>query len=218
MNTATTKDSISLTVPRSVILNCLEQEHLLDEIEKKMAEDQEEYDRNIRNLGVHTEHAVEYFEGELSEHVGNPHPLAESLERIAEALESIDDRLARHPKPQRAKKLTVVRKGARTVNRDLEDGPFLPNLETVPTDERCGYTIEKFPHPIDKSLQLYQIHRDGHTLVLNEEDFDALDFEDDESFEKAMDLKFLETNAGRMVDGEAEEGVSVEIEEDEENE
>ncbi len=163
-------------------------------------------------LGTPLESVIEKVDQRFEEGQLPPHPLAESLERNAGTLERNDERLARHRQAQASRKISVVRRKNSAVNRDAEESSILPQgLVLVPTNERCGYTIEKFPHPIDKSLQLYQVHRDGRTLVLNESDFDALNFEDDGSFEAAMDLKFLETNAGDLAGQEAEDGVSVEF-------
>lgn len=189
MNTATTKDSISLTIPRSVILNCLEQEHLLDEIEKKMAEDREEYDRNIRNLGVGTEHAGEYVEGHLfeSDHIGNPY--REPLDRIATALEALCGLLIDMSGARGRGMRSEARSEAegRSASEGSSDSG---STQGIPTEWRCGYTIEEFPHPIDNSILLYQVHRDGRTLVFNADDYEKISVLDDVHFTAAMDEKF----------------------------
>lgn len=177
-------------------------------------------------LGTPLESVIEKVDQRFEEGKIPPHPLADSLERIASALEGVDQSLqsiAVGLAPQKRTKVRAVLKKpeghqSRFVSRDLEaqePEDEAPDKGYLGSWERCGFLVEKHTHPLDQSINLYQVSRNGTYKTLSEEDWTNLDsLDDDAVFFSAM-LKELGVQEQQIE--ETTDGVEYEIE-DEENE
>lgn len=124
------------------------------------------------------------------------------LEHIAASLDLIADALDRrtaakkHPvRIVRAKKKTVDRDtGAAAVGSEDEYGNpvWWAGRIPEPDRERCGYLIEHYPHPLDKTGFFYQVSRDGSAVTFSSDLFEEIDGLDDEGFAAALALRFPE--------------------------
>lgn len=172
-------------------------------------------------LGTPLDSVIEKIDQRFEEGKIAPHPLADSLERIASALEGVDQSLqsiAVGLAPQKRTKVRAVLKKSRVVSRDLEaqePEDEAPDKGYLGSWERRGFLVEKHTHPLDQSINLYQVSRNGTYKTLSEEDWTNLDsLDDDAVFFSAM-LKELGIQEQQIE--ETTDGVEYEIE-DEENE
>lgn len=120
------------------------------------------------------------------------------LERIATALETIAAVLVGTPVP-----------AAHVPRRpDLDDARFAwePDTEPpvgvslpepAPAEERCGFLIERYVHPLDRATLIYQISKSGATILVNEHEAARLAALDDAQFTTDMAGRLAEALAQR---------------------
>lgn len=108
------------------------------------------------------------------------------LERIAAALETIADALTGQP-------TTPARRRRTTPDAQFEwepaagvEIPSAPLPEPAPPEERCGFLIEQFTHPLDRATRIYQVSKAGVTEVLKPGEAEELAAMDDDQFAAVM--------------------------------
>jgi hypothetical protein len=119
------------------------------------------------------------------------------LERIATALETIAAMLTGE---------TPTTPAARTPRHPetrfewepaADQAPAAPLPEPTPPEERCGFLIEKYTHPLDRVTPVYQISKAGATILLTEQEATALAALSDEEFTGVMAARLAEVLAQR---------------------
>jgi len=80
---------------------------------------------------------------------------------------------------------------------DADQIPTAPLPEPAPPEERCGFLIEQYTHPLDRVSLIYQISKSGATLQLTEQQFAELAAMDDAEFTATMAARLAEVLAQR---------------------
>jgi len=120
------------------------------------------------------------------------------LERIATALETIAVALTNNPAPR-----TTRRPDGEHTQFEWEvpnwddNAPTAPLPEPAPPQERCGFLIEQYTHPLDRVTPIYQISKSGAVAVLNAQEAAALAELGDEEFTATMAARLAEVLAQR---------------------
>jgi hypothetical protein len=118
------------------------------------------------------------------------------LDRIATALETIATALTgttpaahtpRHPAPD----------PAQFAWEPDTERPAAALPEPEPAEERCGFLIEQYVHPLDRTTLIYQISKSGASLLLNAQEATRLAGLDDDEFTTAMAARLAEVLAQR---------------------
>lgn len=116
------------------------------------------------------------------------------LERIATALETIATALT--PTPTH----TPHRPDTRHTQFEWEptdQPPTTPLPEPAPPEERCGFLIEQYIHPLDRVTPVYQISKAGASLLLNAQQAAELAALSDGEFTATMAARLAEVLAQR---------------------
>lgn len=128
------------------------------------------------------------------------------LERIATALETIASALVPEVRAPR-------RPDAGTAQfqwePDPDQIPTAPLPEPAPPEERCGFLIEQYTHPLDRVSLIFQVSKSGATLQLTEQQFAELAAMDDQQFTAVMAARLAEVLAQRH--GEARNAPAPEV-------
>lgn len=124
------------------------------------------------------------------------------LERIAAALETIANALTGQPAATRAPRHPAA--DARFEwEPDTDQPTAAPLPEPTPPEERCGFLIEQYIHPLDRSTLIYQISKSGASVLLTRQEATELAALGDEQFTATMAARLAEVLAQRHREGRA---------------
>jgi hypothetical protein len=119
------------------------------------------------------------------------------FERIATALETIATTLTGETPSARTPRAPDAADARFEWEPATEHAP-LPTLpEPTPPEERCGFLIEQYTHPLDRSTIITQISKAGASVLLDREEAARLAALGDEEFTTTMATRLAEVLAER---------------------
>ena len=119
------------------------------------------------------------------------------LERIATALETIAAALTGGAPATRTPRRPDAGDAQFGWEPDAEQSPVAALPDPAPAEERCGFLIERYVHPLDRVTLVYQISKSGVSLLVDEREAARLAALDDEEFTANMAARLAEVLAQR---------------------